>query len=74
MQFDYSKLKGKMAEKGLSQKELATLIGISPATLNLKLVNRKEKYFFNQKEMSDIIRVLSIDKSSVESYFFCKKT
>lgn len=38
--FDYSKLKGRMREKGVTQEEIANSIGVNKSTLSLKLNNQ----------------------------------
>lgn len=63
--YDYSKLLGRIREKGYTQKSLAEAIGIHPATLNLKLANKTE---FSQGEMVAIGELLELD--SLEPYFF----
>lgn len=70
MQFDYSKLLGRIKEFGFTQEEFASAIGISPTTLSLKL---NGKAFFTQKEMDKACAVLENDKSEVGAYFFTPK-
>lgn len=67
--YDYSKLLGKIKEKGYTQKALANKINISEASLNLALNNKKR---FKQDEISVICDVLAIPLTDVEQYFFCK--
>lgn len=70
MQFDYSKLLGRMTEFGYTQDSLAKEIGISAATMSLKLNNRS---FFGQKEIRAICKVLKICVSEIGVYFFTPK-
>lgn len=65
--FNYSKLLGKIKEKGFTQEMLASAINISSVTLNKKLNNESE---FKGSEMRAILSVLGegLDKLSV--YFF----
>lgn len=70
MAFDYSKLLGRIREKGLTQKELAEQIGISATTLNLKLCNNN---FFTQKEVLKLCKALDISNGEVADYFFAEK-
>ena len=65
--FNYSKLLGKIKEKGFTQEMLASAINISCVTLNKKLNNESE---FKGSEMRAILSVLGegLDKLSV--YFF----
>ena len=65
--YNYSKLLGAMKEKGISQDKLALEININPATLNSKLKNKSQ---FKQQEMLDIMRVLSIPPTEIQTYFF----
>ena len=55
---NYGKLRGAMAEKGVSQAELAQLIGISLNSLNRKLNGRTD---FTVKEASEIASALDIE-------------
>lgn len=70
MQFDYSKLLGRIRECGMTQESLAVAIGISITTLNLKLNN---KAFFTQPEIKRICSVLEIGKDEIGEYFFILK-
>ena len=67
MKFDYSKLLGKLKEKGLTQAVFAEKIGTTPATLSLKLSN---VYNFKQKEISMACDLLEISKAEIGSIFF----
>ena len=49
MNFDYSKIKGKIRELGLTQSEYAKYIGITEQTLNLRFKNKRP---FTQPEMA----------------------
>lgn len=65
MKFD--KLRGRMTELRVTQKQLANAIGIDPSTLNLKITGKRD---FTLNEVWMISQVLKLD--SVESYFFTK--
>ena len=69
--YDYSKLLGKIREKGYTQMLLAKQIGVSEATLNFSLCNKR---FFKQDEIVNICHALQIDISDVDVYFFSHKT
>ena len=69
--YDYSKLLGRMREKGVTQGDLACKIGISEPTLNLTLNNKRR---FKQDEISKICVVLDIPVAEIEFYFFCRKS
>ena len=70
MEFNYSKLLGKIKECGLTQKSLAKAIGISNSTLSAKLNN---KNVFTLTETADICRTLDISKHEIGEYFFVEK-
>lgn len=67
--YDYSLLKGKMAEKGYSIKTLAEAIGISRSALSLRL-NQRSRSGFSQREMVSIAKILDIDLDTISRYFF----
>lgn len=71
MQFDYSKLLGRIREFGFTQETLAEKIGISSCTLNVKL---KNKSGFSQREIRLICEALLIDSREIGVYFFAEKT
>ena len=68
-QYDYSKLLGKMRERGETQASVAAMLGINPATLYNKLHNKTE---FSQSEMHRMCDCLGI--ASVQEYFFCERS
>ena len=68
--FDYSKLLGKIKEKGYSQNSFAECLNINASTLSLKLSN---KAFFTQKEMNQALNVLGVDSRCIGEYFFTQK-
>lgn len=70
-QMDYSLLRGKIRECGLTQKEVAEQIGVSEGQLNRKLAG---EYSFRQDEMEGIARVLKIDLCELGKYFFTPKS
>lgn len=67
MQIDYSKLLGRIKECGMTQEDLASVIGVSATTLSFKLNN---KAFFKQTEIKKICEVLEISKEHIGEYFF----
>lgn len=71
IQYDYSKLLGRIREKGFTQVALAKAIGVSETTLNLSLTNKRS---FKQNEMFAICHFLDIDTVDIDDYFFCHKT
>lgn len=68
--FDYSKLKGRMKEKGITQETLANAIGKNKATISLRLNNQS---FFVQDEIAQIIKILEIPVDQIKEYFFTSK-
>ena len=68
--YDYSLLKGKIAEKSLTQAQMSELLGISAVSLNSKLKNKTE---FKQSEIIKISNCLGIAMNDIPSYFFVKK-
>lgn len=67
MSFNYSKLLGRMRERGYTQEKVAAEIKINKATLNVKLNNRNS---FHQEEILAICRVLDIHRCEIGDYFF----
>ena len=70
MEFDYSKLLGRIKEKGMTQESLSKELGIALSSLNLKLTN---KAYFKQQEIRRICEILEIEDSEVGLYFFTQK-
>lgn len=68
--YDYSKLLGKIREKGFTQVSLAEALGISETTLNLSLGNKRA---FKQDEILKVCDILSIPLENVTDYFFATK-
>ncbi|MBQ3199108.1 MAG: helix-turn-helix transcriptional regulator [Firmicutes bacterium] len=66
----YSKLRGLMAEKNISQKQLATEIGLNESTLNAKLAGKAK---FRADEIVAIASKFDIF-GHIEEYFFCDDT
>lgn len=58
MEFDFSLLRGKIREKGMTQAQLAKDIGISATALNLKLNNKSD---FTLRETFAIAKRLGIE-------------
>ena len=65
--YDYSRLLGRMREKGYTQLALAKALKSSETTVNFKLNNKRP---FKQDEMLVICKVLGIPLEQVEDYFF----
>lgn len=69
--YNYSRLLGKIRERGITLEQLSADIGINASTLSGKLHNKSE---FRQKEMLAICNNLGIDIADIEKYFFCSET
>lgn len=67
MNFNYSKLLGRMRECGLTQQHLAKAIGINKSTLSSKLKNR---FSFSQEEILAICKILNIPICEIGEYFY----
>lgn len=65
--YDYSKLKGKMREKGETYLTLGSKVGISESTMSQKLNNHSQ---FTQEEMTSILAALDIPLGDIDEYFF----
>lgn len=68
--FDYSKLKGLIAEKNYTQRKLCKCIGISENSFTNKLNGKSD---FSSVEIANICNVLGIAPEEVGSYFFTPK-
>lgn len=64
---DYSRLRGRIAECGFTQKSLAESVSISEGQFCQKMSG---KYPFKQTEIERICDVLSIEASEIGAYFF----
>ena len=67
MQFNYSKLRGKTAEMGKTDKDVATAAKMNPSTYSLKL---NGKGVFSQEQICAICAFLGIELVDVPAYFF----
>ena len=67
MIFDYSKLLGRIKEKGFTQMALAKLIGITAGSMSEKLNNLAH---FKQREITAMCNVLDIPNAEIGAYFF----
>ena len=67
MNYNYSKLKGRIIEKYGSQGSFAKAIGITQTTTSFK-INGKASW--NQDEIVKAIEVLGLSKDDIVEYFF----
>ena len=65
--FDYSKLKGRIYEVFGTQKKFEEAMNMNHTTLWSKLTN---KTYFNQEEILQAAGLLGIEKGSESAYFF----
>ena len=65
--YDYSKLLGKIKEKGYTQEQFACALDMSDVTLNKRLKNRCE---FKQSEIIMSLSLLNEPLSKIVDYFF----
>lgn len=68
--YNYSKLRGRMAEKGVTQRELAKNIGMESVTLSKSLTGLR---LFRVNEVDRIAEVLDIQPAEMGDYFFTRK-
>lgn len=61
----FGKLRGKMVEEGITQSALAHSMGLSRATMSLKMNGKRD---FTLTELKIIVKLLNIDDPY--SYFF----
>lgn len=66
-QYDYSKLLGRIKEKHYTQATLAKEIGLSEASLNMRLKNALD---FKQGDILRIADTLGIPAAEIPAYFF----
>lgn len=67
---DFSKLLGRIKEKGLTQETVARLISRNPCTFSQKVHNRG---IFTAAEIEGICNILEIDTGEIGAYFFTPK-
>ena len=70
MNYDYSKLKGKIRELGITQNEYARYIGITEQSLILRFKNKRR---FRQEEMQKTMELFEEPIENVHIYFFTQK-
>ena len=65
MEYNFSKLKGRMTEFGYSHKDMAKALGVTPATFSMKINGKRD---FTLTELITMSKVLKME--SVMPYFF----
>lgn len=71
MEFDYSKLLGRIREYGYTQKALANAVGMSTTQMNMCLNSKSN---FKHKYILAICKVLNIRIDEIGLYFYALKT
>ncbi len=67
IEFDYSKLRGKIKELGITLKDFAKIIGITPASLYYRLKNQR---YFGQDEIVKTMNLFNEPIDNSKYYFF----
>lgn len=67
MEYDYSKLKGRITEKCQTQSRFTDMLGVAKATVTAKLQGKSE---FTQGEIAKILEILELEISDIQDYFF----
>lgn len=67
--YNYSKLLGRMRERGYTQESLAKAIGRDKGSINTKLNNKSN---FTTVEIDSICKLLDIDNNEIGAYFFAR--
>lgn len=70
MEFDYSKLRGKIREVFSTQEQYANSMDLSETSITNKLNNNS---YFTQAEIIKSIDLLKIDVNEIGAYFFTLK-
>lgn len=65
--YNYSKLLGRMRERGITQEQLSKEVEMNETTLSAKLNNKSQ---FKAEEMDAICEVLDISNEEISTYFF----
>lgn len=70
MNYDYSKIKGKIRELDMTQKEFADFLNISEQTLNKRFHNERP---FKQEEIIKTMKLFNEPLEKIHLYFFTEK-
>lgn len=70
MEFDYSKLRGKIKEVCGTQEEFAKRVDMSTTSLSHRLNGKLE---FTQQEILKSLEVLHLQSKEIDEYFFKQK-
>lgn len=69
-EYDFSRLLGRIKEKGYTQEAVSNVISRNPCTFSQKINN---KGTFTAAEIAAMCRVLEIEKAEIGVYFFTPK-
>lgn len=70
-QMDYTLLRGRIRDHGMSQKEVAEKIGVSEGQFCQKM---NGNFAFRQDEINRICTLLDIEPAEIGRFFFCAKS
>lgn len=70
-QMDYTLLRGRIRDHGMSQKEVAEKIGVSEGQFCQKMSGN---FAFRQDEINRICTLLDIESAEIGRFFFCAKS
>jgi hypothetical protein len=70
MEFDYSKLKGRIIEKFDRYNAFGDAMGLAKGTINKKLNNQLG---FSQEDICKAMIILEINEADINHYFFTQK-
>lgn len=70
MEYDYSKLRGKIVEVFGSQAKFAKALGVSDRTVSLKLNNERG---WTQEEINKSMKLFDEPSGKIKDYFFTLK-
>lgn len=70
LDFNYSKLRGRIREIFGTQERFADALGIGRVTISQRLNNQSE---FTQQEILKAANLLEIPSDAIPLYFFCEK-
>ena len=65
--FDHSKLRGRIVEKGLSQKRISEVMGITQQAFSKKMNNTTQ---FSSSDIVSLTDLLEIEPTDIGAYFF----
>lgn len=70
MEFDYSKLTGRIIEKFGKQSAFAKAMGLSERSISLKMTNQR---YFKQTEIVRAVELLGLQATDIPEYFYALK-